>query len=97
MKTEDTYREYISETDPQVIIAEGSKTCTVNTEEYHILNKAYNILWNMYDFVGSDDYFSLKLEKENGKEYTLDNEAEGMNLVHAVDFLENFYRGLEIL
>ena len=92
MKTEDTYREYISEEDPQVIIAEGSKTCIVNAEEYHILNKVYNILWDIYAFVGSDDYFSLKLEKENGKEYTLDNEADGMNLIHTVDFLEDFYR-----
>ena len=92
MKTEDTYKEYISGTDPQIIIAEGSKTCTVSAEEYRILNKAYNILWDMYAFVGSDDYFSLKFEKENGKEYILDNEADGMNLVHAVDFLEDFYR-----
>lgn len=51
----------------------------------------------MYAFVGSDDYFSLKLEKENGKEYTLDNEAEGINLGHAIDFLSDFYRRLDIL
>lgn len=36
MKTKDSYREYIDETDLQVIIAESSKSCTVNTEEYHI-------------------------------------------------------------
>lgn len=92
MKTENFYKEYIDEEDPEIIITENSKTCTVSAEEHRILNKAFDILWNMYAFVGSDDYFSLKVEKENGEEYTLDDEAEGMNLAYAVDFLENFYR-----
>lgn len=92
MKTKDSYKEYIDETNPQIIIAEGSKICTVSAEEHRILNKAFDILWDMCAFVGYDDYFSLKVEKENGEEYTLDDEAEGMNLIHAVDFLENFYR-----
>lgn len=92
MKTENFYKEYIDEEDPEIIITENSKTCTINAEEHRILNKAFDILWDMCAFVGYDDYFSLKVEKENGEEYTLDDEAEGMNLVHAVDFLENFYR-----